>query len=183
MNRLFASLLLLASAAFAQLASPARPVASINIDQPHLSFDIVQKIERQFDQKLGTPGLKEPFDLIGPTRGLYMQGYGMVLTAEVDLIVVPGAYALIRHTPTGEEKAQIHARKLEQLRILEQAMRDMLTSSAQQLDIMPQTEHVVLAVRLLYKPWEDTSNLPTQILMSADRKSAIAGQIKEESSK
>ena len=39
---------------------------------------------------------------------------------------------------------------------------------------------VVVAVRLDYLNWEDTTGLPAQILMRADRKSALAGDIKEE---
>ena len=39
---------------------------------------------------------------------------------------------------------------------------------------------VVVAVRLDYLNWEDTSGLPGQILMRADRRSALAGYIEEE---
>jgi hypothetical protein len=183
MNRLLISLITFAAPSLAQFAAPARPPASLSIEQPRLSFDVVRKLEGQFDGLISSPGRKEPFDIYGPTRALYMPGYGMIITAELDLIVVPGAPALFRRTPTPQEITQIHTRKLENVLVLEQLMRDMMTSSAQRLDIMPDSERVVLAVRLIYRQWEDTSKLPTQILMTADRKSAIAGQIKEESSK
>ncbi|HUA62709.1 MAG TPA: hypothetical protein VML19_28390 [Verrucomicrobiae bacterium] len=183
MKRLPIILLLSGFPVLAQFASPARPAASISIDPPRLSFDIVKTLERQFDSKLASPGGKEPFEVIGPTRGLYVQGTGMIFTAELDLIIIAGANPLFRHEFTDSEKAQFHARKLEQLRVLEAAMRDMMSSSAQRLDIMPDNERIVLAVRLLYRPWENTAGLPVQILMSADRKSAIAGQIKEETTR
>ena len=49
--------------------------------------------------------------------------------------------------------------------------------------MMPESERIVLAVRFWYQTWEDQTRLPSQILMTADRKSAMAGNIKEESSK
>ena len=45
---------------------------------------------------------------------------------------------------------------------------------------IPDNQLVVVAVRLAYLNWEDTSGLPGQILMRADRRSALAGDIKEE---
>jgi len=38
----------------------------------------------------------------------------------------------------------------------------------------------VLSVRLLYLPWEDTTGLPAQLLMSATRREVLNGQIKTE---
>ena len=177
-------LLILAVAlpAFAQFANQRPPAAAaISLDQPHLSFDLILRLEKDFDDKMGNLGGKQPLDVVGPTRGVYLPGYGMVLTAEVDLIPTPGS--LFNRTPAAEDRAQIHARKLQQLPVLEQLMRNMMMSSAQKLDIMPENERVVLAVRLWYRQWEDVSGLPQQVVMSADRKSAIAGQIKEETSR
>jgi len=178
-------LILLAAAlpAFAQMIARA-PAPTISPDQPHLSFDVISSLEKDFDAKLAaTPAGKEPFDLVGSTRGLYMPGFGMILTAEVDLILTPGASALFNRVPAPEDRAQVHTRKLQQLQVLQKVMRNMMASSADRLDIIPDNERVVLAVRLLYRHWEDVTGLPRQIVMSADRKSAIAGQIKEEISR
>jgi len=183
MSRLLIPLLIAVLPAGAQFSAP-RAAAAIAVDQRLMSTDLIRALERHFDGNMAaTARSKEPLDVVGSPRGLYLPGYGVVLTAEVDLIVVPGAPALFNRPPTPEEKAQIHARKVEQLRVLEKIMRDTVTSLAQSLDIMPETDRVAMAVRLLYRPWEDTNNLPTQILMTADRKSAMAGQIKEETSK
>jgi hypothetical protein len=66
---------------------------------------------------------------------------------------------------------------------VQQMMREMVTTAAQKADMMPDTERVIVAFRFWYQPWEDQTRLPTQILMSADRKSGAAGQMKEEVSK
>jgi hypothetical protein len=50
-------------------------------------------------------------------------------------------------------------------------MRQMLMSLAQSASLksMPGTDQIVVGVRLMYRPWEDTSGLPGQIVMRADR--------------
>jgi hypothetical protein len=42
---------------------------------------------------------------------------------------------------------------------------------------LPPNEKVVVAVRLFYMDWEDKNGLPNQIVMTADRASAVAGKI------
>ena len=43
-----------------------------------------------------------------------------------------------------------------------------------------EADQIVVAVRLWYQSWEDTTGLPSQIVMRADRRSAAAGTIKTE---
>ena len=74
----------------------------------------------------------------------------------------------------------LHQRKIDRLPALRQAMREMLRAAATTLIQIPDNQLVVVAVRLDYLNWEDTTGLPAQILMRADRKSALAGDIKEE---
>ena len=114
---------------------------------------------------------------------MYIPGYGLVFTAELDLMVTPAAGGLLNRKFTPAETAGIHEKKLAQLPLLQQLMRDIVTSTAQKVDIIPDSEHVVFAVRLWYQAFEDQTRLPHQILMTADRKSAMAGQIMEVSSK
>src|SRR5207237_7315858 len=45
-------------------------------------------MEKSFDARLQQM-VTEPFDLLGNTRGLYLEGYGAVFTAEVNLIISP----------------------------------------------------------------------------------------------
>jgi hypothetical protein len=117
---------------------------------------------------------------MGETRGVYLPGYGLVFTAEVDLAVTPIAGGIVRHEITPAEIVTFPQKKLEQLVIVSRLMRDMLATAGQKADLLPDNERIVVAVRLMYQSWEDQTHLPRQILMTADRKSAIAGQIREE---
>jgi len=62
-------------------------------------------------------------------------------------------------------------------------MRDMMVSSATNLKSMPLEEQVVVGVNLFYQSWEDTTGLPSQIVMQTQRKTLTdfeAGRIKAE---
>jgi len=166
--------------AFGQLIAPT-PAVTTPTEQPPVSFDVIHNLEKALNEKLTNAGGQERFDVIGSMRGLYLPSFGVVLTAEIDLIVTPGAYTLFNHQLAPEEVTRIHTRKLQQLKALQEVMRSMISSSAQRLHMIPGSERVVLAVRLLYSNWEDVTGLPHQIVMSADHRSAILGQIKEQS--
>jgi hypothetical protein len=74
----------------------------------------------------------------------------------------------------------VHQQKVARLPLLKQAMADMMKNSALTLIQIPDNQQIVVAVRLLYLPWEDTTDLPAQVMLSATRGEALKGQIKTE---
>jgi len=109
-----------------------------------------------------------PFTLLGSTRGLYLEGYGAVFTAEMNL--VPGlSLSPFRQTISPEEIARVRARKLEQLPVLRKTMQAMLLSAAASLDDVPKDERIVLGVIMLYLPAEDSAGMPSKIVMQGLR--------------
>jgi len=168
-------LLLAALPACAQIVK--RPAAAVaSIDRPRFSLDVIYNLEDAFDAKLESSG-PERMHVMGATRGLYLPGYGLVFTAELDLTFTPMPGGVVPRQITPEERITYHAKKLQQLPLLQHLMREMVTGSAQKLDPMPEGERIVLAIRLWYQGWEDQTQLPSQILMTADRKSAMAGHM------
>ena len=71
---------------------------------------------------------------------------------------------------------RVHNRKLQRLPVLKQKMREALINLAATLDDVPAAERVAFAVSLFYFSWEDTSGLPSQILMQAERRRLIEAQ-------
>ena len=124
-----------------------------------------KRIENLFD---------DPYMLLGLTRGVYLEGYGVVLSAEVNLAITPGATPF-RMAMTDEEKAALRKKKLDRLPALKHAMREVLVASARTLQPMPGSEQVVLAITLLNRSFEQTQGLPSQIVMQAPRQSLTAG--------
>jgi hypothetical protein len=102
-----------------------------------------------------------------------------VFTAELDLVQTPRPLPFQKEIPK-EIAAKVHTRKLQNLALLKKAMHDMWVDAASTLTSVPDTEEVVLAVRLFYQLWEDTTGLPTQIIMKGQRKAAVNGSIQTE---
>src|SRR6266567_4286231 len=133
-------------------------------------------LERRFDsgfEKVGEPDA--PIDLLGNTRGVYLDGYGAVFTTELSLVGTPGPSPFLTTIPK-DLVTRVHQRKAERLPALRKAMRDLMMIAGLALVQLPENQQIVIVVRLDYRKWEDTSGLPGQILMRADRKSAMVGE-------
>jgi len=146
------------------LAALALPLAAA---QPNLKRASFTPIERALDDRILRTTADDPADILGSTRGLYLEGYGAVFTTEVSIVFTPGLTPF--RQVTAEEIKRLHDRKLKRMPVLRQAARDMLTAAAGALDTMPPSERVVVALRFLYLPWEDTAGLPSELVMQADR--------------
>jgi hypothetical protein len=125
------------------------------------------------DVPLQTGGA-DPCNLLGQTRGIYVSGLGAIFTAEVELAATPGGVGLFQTTVGPAQKAKIHKDKLAHVPLLETALRDMALSLAASPSLrLSDTDQVVVAVRLVYRPWEDMTGLPGQILVRLDHRGGI----------
>src|SRR5208282_4071738 len=76
-------------------------------------------VEKNCDGQLAYTA--DAFDLLGTTRGVYLEGYGVVFSTELNLIVSPNLSPF--HTSFSKiEIARIHDRKVERLPLLKQKM-------------------------------------------------------------
>ena len=166
-----------ATSTAARAAAPvAAPPATVTpTEKPRVPRQTLSDLESRLDTELASlGGVNDPVDLLGAARGIYLDGYGVVLTAEASLIVTPGLNPF-KTEMTAPEKEKIRQRKLDRLPMLRQAMRDVWRDSASALTSVPDNQQVVIAVRLLYLSWEDTHGLPGEIVMKGDRRTALAG--------
>ena len=76
---------------------------------------------------------------------------------------------------TPKELAEFRERKVKRVPILEQSMREVMaeTAVASDIDPVPPNERIVLGVTLFYFNWEDSSGLPRQIVMSAEKQKLL----------
>ena len=132
-------------------------------------------MEKSFDKRI--MGLTDdPYILVGYTRGVYLEGYGAVFTAEVNLANGP-SQSPFRPVITKDDIAKIRAKKLERLPTLRQNMRETLLDAAASLDEVPASEQIVVGVSLLYRPDEDSTGLPGQILLQGERGKLIDAKL------
>jgi len=143
---------------------------------PHtrMTRNVIAGSERSFDSRLA----RDAFDLLGPTRGVYLEGFGAVFSTEVNLILSPNL-SPFHQSFTKMEIARIHDRKVQRLPVLKQNMRDMLIASAASLENLPPNEQVVVAVSLFHYAWEDYSGMPNQIVMQAERQKLLSNATRD----
>jgi hypothetical protein len=185
-----ALLLLAAAPLFAQVA--ARPTATAANMPPgsaavttslpktgsRIPLSAFVNIERTFDAKVSAMASDNlgPVDLLGATRGVYLDGFGVVFTTEMGLIQTPTINPF-NTTITQAQKDRVHAAKIKRLPALKNAIVETLRVIAANLTQVPEDQQVVLAVRLDYSSWEKTAGLPGLITARADRRSAQTGNI------
>jgi len=144
---------------------------------PRVTRAALASVEKNFDGRL-TAFAPDAFDLLGNTRGVYLEGYGAVFSAELNLIVSPNL-SPFHQSFTKIEIVRIHGQKVQRLPLLKQRMREMLVASAASLENLPPSEQVVLAVTLFHYSWEDYSGFPNQIVMQAERQKLLSNATRE----
>lgn len=144
-------------------------------DQPRVSRAMLVTGEKSLDDRFSRLWDDNPFVLLGPTRGIYLEGYGAVLTTEINLVTAP-PYAMVRPVPGKDEIAKHRSKKIERLPELKRAMRQALVDTAASLDTVPAQEQIVVVMFLSRYPWEDTSGLPVQVMMRAQKGKLLEAQ-------
>ena len=178
-----ALLLLSLTPAWCQVAKPAAP-ASSNLPAPkaaRIPVQTIGELERAFDKRLAgiAAQTNEPVDLLGDTRGVQLDDYGVVFTTEVSLVITPG---ITPFTPkiSAETAERAHKLRVARMPLLKTAMKETMRTLAEAFNQIPASHQIVLVVRLYYGSWEDTTGMPAQVIMRADRASAVAGKIETE---
>jgi hypothetical protein len=155
-------------------AVAAKPAGITAADKAGVPQQAMTALEKEMDGRLSATGAvnNDPSLVLGGgTRGVYISGFGAVFTADLDLVNTPLGNGLFAAPISAEMKANTHKRKLAHVPMLQQTMRDMLLSLAASPSLkIADNDQIVLAVRLMYRPWEDTKDLPSQILMRIDRR-------------
>jgi hypothetical protein len=149
--------------------------------EPRVSRATLAAMEKSFDHRIQSIDPTDPFDLLGSTRGIYLEGYGAVFTAEVNLVVGPGI-SPFRPRLTKEQIAKLRQKKLARLPVLKRQMKDALGALAASLDTVPPSEQIVLGVTLDYYSWEERAGLPGQVVMQARRQALLdvtSGRIRD----
>jgi hypothetical protein len=132
-------------------------------------------MEKSLNERVARLWDDNPFLLLGPTRGVYLDGYGAVFTAEVNLVASPGITPF-HPTFTKVEVDRHRARKIERLPTLKTALREALLACASSLDTVPPDEQIVIVAFLTRYPWEDAAGIPTQLTVQAPKKKLLDAQ-------
>jgi hypothetical protein len=142
--------------------------AGLGAQPPAVKRDVIVTVEQHLDDAIRGLNANEPYDLLGFARGVYLPGYGVVFTVEMNLVITP--ITPFHQQPSGVQLTRLRQKKVQRLVPVRELMRAALVDAAATLDPVPSNEQVVLAVTLFYRSFEERDGLPGQIVMQAPKR-------------
>ena len=136
-------------------------------DSPRVGRSVITSMERSLDQRIGRLWPDNPVSVVGSTRGIYLEKYGAVFTAEVSMMA-PAA-TLMNPILTPAEKTSFEKKRKDRLPQLRKELVKALADTASSLDPIPANEQVVIGVYLTHYQWEDAQGVPAQITVQGER--------------
>ena len=132
----------------------------------------LKSAERTIDDRVQQTTARAPFALLGQTRGAYLGGFGAVFTLEVNLVPVAGL-SPFRPAYSLQEIQNLNRQKRKKLAVMKTVLRQLLVEQAAALGHLPLAEKIGIAVTLFNYNWEDTTGLPSQLVLQATRQSLL----------
>jgi hypothetical protein len=153
--------------------------SAIASDAPRVPRTTLAAAEKSLDNRFAGLWSDNPFIMLGPTRGVYLEGYGAVFTAEVNLVAGP-QISIIMQAPTKQSIAEHRQKKIARIPELKKAMEKALadTAASPAMAAVPPDEQIVLVAFLSHFPWEDLAGVPSQIMMQGSKKKLMEAQPK-----
>jgi len=117
----------------------------------------------------------DPYEFLGTARCTYINGYGALITLELQLVYASNVNPF-RPAYSPEEIASLHDRKLKKLPVFKDTLRALMASSATTLDSLPLNQRIAVEARLWHFRWEDNKGMPERIFMSAEKSKLLAAK-------
>jgi len=151
--------------------------SAIASDLPRVPRNTLAATEKKLDNSFTKLWSDNPFVVLGPTRGVYLEGYGAVFTAEVNLVAGP-TLGIMTPPMTKQDIAQHKQKKMARIPDLKKALAKALadTAASAEMAAVPPDEQIVLVAFLSHFPWEDLDGLPAQIAMQGSKKQLMEAQ-------
>jgi len=136
-------------------------------DAPRVNRGSLRPVELSLDGRITRLWQDNSLTLVGSTRGVYLDGYGAVFSAEVN--TVQANTFMMHPTLTKEEMDQLRQKQIARVPELTTEMKKALVDSAASLDSLAPTDNVVISVILDHFSWEEKGSLPSQITLQAQK--------------
>ena len=140
-------------------------------ETPRVNRVQMEVVEKSLDASLQRLIPDNAATLIGLSRGVYLNGVGAVLTAEVILVNAP--VSIMHPILTKEEVVQMHKTKLERVPQLRKVLKEALVSAAGSLTTIPPDEQIVIAVIIPRFSFEEAAGIPVQITVQASKRKLL----------
>jgi hypothetical protein len=117
----------------------------------------------------------DPWVLLGFTRGFYVNGVGVVFSADINLASGPTVNPATPN-PRKELLVAQHEKKQKRLPVLRETMYTIVRYLSTAATSLPEDEQVVFCVSLMRSPWEIGNDIPAQIVMHVQRGKMVAAK-------
>ncbi len=138
---------------------------------PQVRRSVIRAAEISLNDRLARIFPDTPIAVTGQVRGVYIDGFGAVFTAEMN--PVSDGTSLMHAVLRPDEKAQVKAKKIARIPELKKGMKEALVETAASLDPVPLDDQVVLEVVIDRFLWEDGSGYPSELLVQAPRRKLL----------
>jgi hypothetical protein len=125
--------------------------------------------ENLVDQSIQRKWSDDPLILIGSTRAFYVDGFGVVMTTELNLVAGP-TIGPFSPTLTPEMKDRHRKRKLERLPQLKDLMSTTLQQAKGWFPTLRDDEQIALGVQMYRYSWEDPNGIPSQLVLQTTKR-------------
>ena len=128
--------------------------------EPLVSLASLKAVEASINDRMRS-NINDPYDLLGPARGTYLDNYGAVFTVELNLVYVsPLNLSPFKPTVSEKEVTELHDRKAKKMEALKAAMRELMTGASKTLTGLPPEQRIVMEAFFFNYRWEQTRGLP-----------------------
>jgi hypothetical protein len=145
--------------------------AALLAGAPRVSANVLKIVETSLDDRIKSLWPDNPFPIIRPARGLYLEGYGAVFTMDVSPVL--STTSMMHPTVTKDEVVKAHKVRGERIAQLKQAMPVIVADAAASLEPVPADDQVTVVVYLAYHDWEDVSGMPGQLTFRGKKKALL----------
>jgi hypothetical protein len=160
----------IAGSAPAMAAPPLASAQASASETPRVGRNMIANAEKTIDNRFTRLWDDNPFVVLGPTRGVYLEGYGAVFTVEVNLVAGP-IIGIMTPPRTKDDIAQHKQKKIARVPELKKALQQALAelSASPEMAAVPTDQRIVLVAFLSHYPWEDLSGVPAEIMMQGTK--------------
>ena len=132
---------------------------------------LMRAMEDSLDKRFGKMWPDNPLAVVGPSRGVYLDGYGAVFTTELNL--ASEGLSMMHLNLSPQEKALVVKRKEERVPQVKKALQEALVDTAASLDTMPPEEQIIIQVVLDRYSWEQSPGYPSEMIVQATRQKLL----------
>jgi hypothetical protein len=139
---------------------------------------LLKEAESRFDAMIQKQWTDDPYVLLGNTRAIYVDGYGVIMTSEINLVTGP-TVSPFNPSISKEAIGRHRDKKLSRLPQLKQLVKSAAENARTWFPDLADTDTIVIGVTLLKYSWEEAAGIPAQVIAVMPHRKDAAVKLQE----